>query len=106
MQQSGIKYPKAYYRAKAWLDWGMPLQMPAHGCVVVFSRAGGGHVGLVVGESPDWSLAVLGGNQGNAVSIAMFDRDRVLGYRWPASYSVPPHYRLARAEAARSPGEA
>lgn len=84
MQQAGVAYPKAYYRARAWLDWGVDLTLPAVGCVVVFERVGGGHVGIVVGRDARGRLLVLGGNQGNAVSVAPFDLDRVAGYRWPA----------------------
>lgn len=83
MEAAGIKPAKNWFRAKAWLDWGVPLNLPALGCVVVFERKGGGHVGLVVGETPDGRLMVLGGNQGNAVNVAPFDRSRVIGYRWP-----------------------
>lgn len=36
--------------AKNWLNWGIPLDKPYTGCVVVFTRSGGGHVGIVVGE--------------------------------------------------------
>lgn len=83
MKESGSAIPKHYYRARAWLDWGTALTMPALGCVVVFDRRGGGHVGLVVGRDQTDNLLVLGGNQGNKVSIASFSPDRVLGYRWP-----------------------
>lgn len=83
MRASGIEPPKAWYRARAWADWGLPLLGPRVGCVVVLSRQGGGHVGLVVGVTPAGSLLVLGGNQGDAVSIAAFLRDRVVAYRWP-----------------------
>jgi uncharacterized protein (TIGR02594 family) len=83
MEAVGIKPAKNWFRAKAWLDWGVPLNLPALGCVVVFERKGGGHVGLVVGETPDGRLMVLGGNQGDAVNVAPFYRGRVLGYRWP-----------------------
>lgn len=69
--------------AKSYLSWGMPLNDPAVGCVVVFNRDGGGHVGFVVGQTRQGLLLVLGGNQGDAVSIAAFTRDRVAGYRWP-----------------------
>lgn len=84
MKASGVPRPTHWYRARAWLDWGVPLADPAVGCVVVFERQGGGHVGLVVGMDATGRLLVLGGNQGNAVSIAPFDRSRVVGYRWPA----------------------
>ncbi len=75
--------PKAWYRARAYLDWGHVQPVPAVGSVVIFERAGGGHVGFVIGRTVANRLAVLGGNQGDAVSIASFPRERVLGYRWP-----------------------
>lgn len=69
--------------AKSYLSWGVPLREPVLGCVVVFTRDGGGHVGFVMGQDERGRLMVLGGNQGNAVTIAPFDRARVAGYRWP-----------------------
>lgn len=85
MKKAGFQLPKHWYRAKGWLDWGVRLEVPAVGAVVVFERAGGGHVGLVVGKDLAGRLLVLGGNQGNQVCIAAFDMGRVVGYRWPAS---------------------
>jgi uncharacterized protein (TIGR02594 family) len=85
MREAGLEVPKAWYRARAWLEWGHPLSEPAIGCVVVYERGGGGHVGLVVGTDSAGRVMTLGGNQGNRVSIAPFDRSRVLGYRWPAN---------------------
>jgi uncharacterized protein (TIGR02594 family) len=69
--------------AKSYETWGSPLSAPAFGCVVVFSRDGGGHVGFVVGQDPAGNLLVLGGNQGDAVNIKAFQRSRVTAYRWP-----------------------
>lgn len=83
MKEAGAPIPKQYYRARAWLEWGSALTQPALGCVAVFDRRGGGHVGLVVGRNALDNLLVIGGNQGNKVSIASFSPDRVLGYRWP-----------------------
>lgn len=91
-----VDLPKHWYRARDWLNWGRVLSLPVVGCVVVFERGGGGHVGLLVGVDHLGRLMVLGGNQGNRVSIAPFDRSRVLGYRWPqgveiglAGYALP-----------------
>ena len=93
-RKAGYPIPKLYMRAKAWLDWGQRLTIPVYGCVVVFDRAGGGHVGFVVGVDPDGNPWVLGGNQGDAVTIAKFDKARVLGYRiprgWPYSRADRP----------------
>lgn len=83
LRECDVAVPRAFYRARAWLDWGHVQPVPAVGSVVVFDRAGGGHVGFVVGKTGANRLAVLGGNQGDRVSIAGFLRERVIGYRWP-----------------------
>lgn len=70
--------------AKSYLDWGVELSQPQYGCVVVFTRDGGGHVGFVVGQNANGDLLVLGGNQGDAVNVRAFSRGRVSGYRWPS----------------------
>lgn len=72
-----------YESAKSYMNWGVPLSRAAYGCVAVFERAGGGHVGFVVGIDEQGRLMILGGNQGDKVSVAPFDRQRVTGYRWP-----------------------
>ena len=75
--------------AKSYLEWGVSLSHPVLGCVVVFSRSnGGGHVGLVVGRDRAGNLLVLGGNQGDAVSVKAFPLSRVLGYRWPDGVAI------------------
>lgn len=105
MQDCGIDLPKHWYRAKAWSDWGVPLDHPAHGCVVVFERNGGGHVGLVVGEDPAGNLLVLGGNQSDSVNVRAFQRERVVAYRWPEGRPLP-SFELAMGSAAATAGEA
>lgn len=105
IQESGFRLPKHWYRAKGWLDWGVPLANPEVGCIVVFERPGGGHVGFVVGRDLAGALVVLGGNQGNAVSIASFDRSRVIGYRWPAT-TAPQFAALPLIGSQRSTSEA
>lgn len=74
--------------AKSYLTWGVRLDGPAPGCIVVFSRDGGGHVGFVVGQDTAGNLLVLGGNQGDSVSIKSFPRARVTGYRWPVDVPI------------------
>ena len=83
MDVTGFTVPGNWMRARAWLDWGIRLIRPAVGCVVVFERRGGGHVGFVVGQDAKGRLLVLGGNQGDRVSIVPFEQSRVLGFRWP-----------------------
>lgn len=81
--------------AKEYLNWGVPLDYPLVGCIVVFSRTGGGgHVGFLVGRDEHFRLVIRGGNQGDAVSDAPFDSGRVLGYRWPAPIAIPLAERL------------
>lgn len=106
MTACGIKPPKAWYRAMAWSDWGSPLSWPIQGCVVVFSRKGGGHVGLVVGETPEGNLLVLGGNQGDAVRVSAFSKDRVTAYRWPPNEPMHDYYQLAKGDGDLSKSEA
>lgn len=76
-----IPGPSLFPRALAWKDWGVPCS-PTVGAVVVFKREGGGHVGFLVGESPA-NYYVLGGNQGDMVSIAPIAKNRAVAIRWP-----------------------
>jgi len=72
--------------ARSYLEWGEALGEPRLGAVTVLSRAGDpalGHVGFLVGWTERLVL-LLGGNQGNCVSVAEFPRARVLAFRWPA----------------------
>ena len=86
MRTVDVALPKHWYRAKGWLDWGLELDEPLIGSVAVFDRKGGGHVGFVVGQMGPGVLAILGGNQGNQVSVAAFSRAPI-SYRWPWEYS-------------------
>lgn len=89
----GFTPPKGWAGARNWLNFGIKLPSAGVGCVVVFWRGSktgwSGHVGIVVGKDKNGNLMVLGGNQGNMVSIKPFDRSRVLGYRWPQGVSTP-----------------
>lgn len=88
LEQAGIKSSR-FEGAKSYLQWGIRLQNPTYGCIVVFVRDGGYHVGFVVGIDAKGRLLVLGGNQGNKVSIAPFEQKRVAAYVWPAGVDVP-----------------
>lgn len=83
------KVPKDFFRAKAWETAGTKLTKPAYGCIVTFTREGGGHVGLVVGITKTGMLKVLGGNQSNAVTIQDFDPKRTTAFRWVSAGDVP-----------------
>ncbi len=73
--------------ARSYCKWGEAIDGPAVGAIVVFWRGKpdgwSGHVGFVIGKDQANNLMVLGGNQGNAVTIRPFDTSRVLAYRWP-----------------------
>ena len=84
LERVGLRSTR-FESAKSYLSWGVELREPAYGCVVVFSRDGGGHVGFVIGQAPNGDLMVLGGNQSDAVNIKAFSRSRVSGYRWPVN---------------------
>lgn len=75
--------------ARSWESWGRFLPRPVYGCVVTFSRpGGGGHVGFVVGQDVMGNLLVLGGNQENEVNVRAFSARRVTSYRWPIGVSL------------------
>jgi uncharacterized protein (TIGR02594 family) len=76
--------------ARGGLAWGRRLFGPAVGCVVVFERGPkAGHVGFLVGQDQRGNLMILGGNQGDKVSIRPFPKSRVLGYVWPTEVPLP-----------------
>lgn len=85
LRESGMGYPRQWYRARAYLDYGMKLSAPTYASLVVFERGSGGHVGFVVGRDTAGRIMTLSGNQSDAVTVAPFDAKRVLGYRWPAN---------------------
>lgn len=85
MKANGIEPPSSMLWALSWNNWGIKLSEPAFGCVIVFKRDGGGHVGNYLGEN-DTHYYVLGGNQSNAVNIRAMEKNRVVGFRWPKGY--------------------
>ena len=88
LERCGIQSTR-FESAKSYLSWGEKLDRPVYGCVVVFSRDGGGHVGFVVGKDIAGNLLVLGGNQGDAVNVKAFPLSRVTGYLWPEGEPIP-----------------
>jgi uncharacterized protein (TIGR02594 family) len=89
MQEVGIDPAPIAVRAKAWATWGSNLRTDrlAPGAVLVFEREGGGHVGFYVGQDAT-HYHVLGGNQGDCVSISRIARNRCAASRWPAGVPV------------------
>ena len=82
--QAGLKGTNSA-AARSWLKWGMPVDLPQEGDIVIFKRGtnpASGHVGFYVRTLGD-NVYVLGGNQSNTVKISVYKRGDVLGYRRP-----------------------
>lgn len=81
------RLPNDPLSARGWRRFGARAE-PQLGAVLVFWRgdpAGWqGHVGFYAGEDAE-AFHVLGGNQGDAVSITRIARGRLLDMRWPAT---------------------
>lgn len=97
--------------ARSYQNWGVKIDRPIPGCIVVFWRGSpksySGHVGFVTGITKSGNLVVLGGNQGDQVSEKAFDRSRVVSYRWPTGVPVPKEaLKLTEKKAALSTNEA
>jgi uncharacterized protein (TIGR02594 family) len=101
--------------ARSFLDYGQPVTDPQKGDIAVFSRGNPsgqeGHVGFFDGYNPDGTIRVLGGNQGDKVSIASYDPSRLLGFRRDAAQTNAlqpqqmqpqsmPQFRIAQANPA------
>lgn len=88
LEQVGIKSTRSA-ASQSYLNWGEVLSKPIMGCIVVFKRDGGGHVGFVMGKDQNGNIMVLGGNQSDAVNIKPFKTERIVGYRWPIGVKHP-----------------
>jgi len=69
--------------ARSFEAWGSKVSTPSVGDVVVLSRGTKpwqGHVGFWLGENRD-NVMLLGGNQGDAVSVALYEKSRIVSIR-------------------------
>lgn len=93
--------------ARSFMDWGQAVDTPQKGDLAVFTRGDPngpfGHVGFFEGYNPDGTIRVLGGNQGDAVSIASYDPSRLLGFRRAPG---EPTNALAQSQPAQAPQNA
>lgn len=71
-----------------WAKYGVKSPAASIGDVLVFKRPSGGHVGFYVAEDAT-AYHVLGGNQGNTVSIARIAKNRCIAARRPPYVAVP-----------------
>jgi uncharacterized protein (TIGR02594 family) len=94
MKQAGYRGTNSAL-AKSWLDWGLAIESPRAGAVVVIKKKGaasdvatgsstGFHVAFFVSVSPAY-IRLLGGNQGDQVRYSNFYLKGydIKGYRWP-----------------------
>lgn len=98
MKKAGLSMPAILVRASQWGragNWGRELIAPRPGCIMVFTRNGGGHVGFYMGETAT-HFRILGGNQSNSVSLTWIAKDRLAegGMRWPKGVPLPAAYRI------------
>ena len=81
--------------ARSWLGWGEELSEFRFGAIAVFWRGEPhsvkGHVGIALAEESG-IITLLGGNQGNAFSIAKYPKSQLLSYRWPIDFSLEKYY--------------
>ena len=88
--QSGIKGTNLA-AARSWLKWtqGEALTQPRKGAITIFWRGSPngifGHVAFYLGQTKN-HIEVVGGNQGDQISIAKYAKSKFLGYRWPAGH--------------------
>lgn len=70
--------------ARSFLTYGTPTTNPTLGDLVIFWRGAKsgpyGHVAFYLSHDKDY-IYVLGGNQSNAVNVARYPQNRLLGYR-------------------------
>ena len=86
LERARVRSPRTL-AARGFLAWGVRLDAPRPGCLAVLWRndpkSAEGHVGFYLDQTTD-HVRLLGGNQGDSVSVAWFPSDRILGLRWPA----------------------
>lgn len=83
-KRAGKSVVKNYLRALSWAAYGktIPASEAGLGDILVFLRAGGGHVGFYLGEDDNYYYA-WGGNQSNQFNISKIAKARL--------YSVQRH---------------
>jgi uncharacterized protein (TIGR02594 family) len=97
MEKAGYAGTKSAL-STSWLKWGQAIYKPVKGCLAIFMRDGGGHVGFYIDETVTASetyIKILGGNQEHAdtdigeVNEKHYLKSKLLGYRLPFEYASP-----------------
>ena len=95
LKESGLPYPKNWFRALDYQTIGVKLDAPAYGCIGVKSRKGGGHVTFIIGRNPNTGkLYGLGGNQNDQVNIAQFNESDFVAFIWPSKFPKQERFQL------------
>lgn len=90
LRVADVKYPKHWYRALDYLNYGAKLKKPAYGCIAVKTRNGGGHVCFVVGRDKKTNkLVCLGGNQSDMVCFALYNESDFEAFMWYGKTNTP-----------------
>lgn len=92
-KRAGKEVPKHPLWALSWSAFGAKASKPMLGDVLTFTRNGGGHVALYVGED-DGAYHCLGGNQSDAVSITRIAKSRLYAARRPLYREQPANIRV------------
>jgi hypothetical protein len=79
----------------AWQKFGVRLDKPKLGCVMVFTRSGRSHVAFYEGEEGSDYL-IRGGNQSDAVTLMRMHRSKCTAAMWPATPAMPKPNRKSR----------
>ena len=87
MKECGFPVQGDALSALGWGDYGTRVQ-PCLGAIMIFKRTGGGHVGFYVSEDAN-TFHILGGNQGDNVSIVRIEKSRFHDSRWPPGARPP-----------------
>jgi len=90
--RSGREPVKDPLWALNWRKFGSVVAEPMLGDILTFTRPEGGHVGFYVGEDAT-AYHVLGGNQGNQVSVVRIAKIRLTQARRPNYNSQPSNIR-------------
>jgi uncharacterized protein (TIGR02594 family) len=76
VHKAGLQVVASPLWALSWAKFGNQVTEPMLGDILTFKRDGGGHVGIYVGEDKD-CYHVLGGNQGNAMTVSRIVKSRL-----------------------------
>ena len=87
LQASGLPSLRTA-RASDYLAYGVAVETPCYGAIAVVRGHRFAHVGFVV-QADARNVTLLGGNQGDAVSIGRFPRASFLAFRYPPGVAVP-----------------